>query len=453
MQQTREIIVIGAGLTGLTCARQLKKNGHDVEVLEKTGRIGGFMQTIEADGFVMEEGPSTGTIKHPEVAELFDDLADACQLEEAHKSSKCRLIWKGNQFHALPSNPVGAIFTPLFTLKDKFRILGEPWRKPGTNPNESVGALAERRLGKSFVDYAVDPFLSGVYAGDPYKLPTRLALPKLYNLEQTYGGFIRGSIALSKKQKTEREKRATKAVFSTRGGFGNLVQALGNAIGSERISLNCDGLTITPFGNKWKLTWGEEERIADEIITTCPSYELPKLLPFLSEEQTKNLDNLYYAPVIEIGVGIRDTKGTDWKAFGGLVPSKEKQQILGILMPSACFANRAPEGGANFAYFLGGARHTEYLEKSDEELTQIVNESLHRMLKFPEGTKADVIRIFRHARAIPQYMEETDTRLGTIQEVETQYPSLHIAGNIRDGIGMGDRIKQAVDVANSISKR
>ena len=58
---------------------------------------------------------------------------------------------------------------------------------------ESVGALAERRLGRSFVDYAVDPFLSGVYAGDPYKLPTRLALPKLYNLEQHYGSFIKGA--------------------------------------------------------------------------------------------------------------------------------------------------------------------------------------------------------------------------------------------------------------------
>ena len=93
------------------------------------------------------------------------------------------------RFHALPSGLWSAITTPLFTLKDKFRILGEPWRKKGTDPNESVGSLAERRLGRSFVDYAVDPFLSGVYAGNPCQLPTRLALPKLYDLEQRLWKF------------------------------------------------------------------------------------------------------------------------------------------------------------------------------------------------------------------------------------------------------------------------
>lgn len=177
--EERKIVVVGAGLTGLTCAAYLRRKGQDVVVLEATDRIGGLMQTEEVDGFVMEQGPSTGTIKYPEVAELFDMLGDDCTLEVAQSSAKCRLIWKDGRFHALPSGLWSAITTPLFTLKDKFRILGEPWRKKGTDPNESVGSLAERRLGRSFVDYAVDPFLSGVYAGNPYQLPTRLALPRV----------------------------------------------------------------------------------------------------------------------------------------------------------------------------------------------------------------------------------------------------------------------------------
>ena len=94
MQRNREVIVIGGGLTGLTCAWQLKKNGHDVEILERDNRIGGLMQTVEADGFIMEQGPSTGTVKYPEVAELFDDLRGHCEMEEAAEASKCRLIWK-----------------------------------------------------------------------------------------------------------------------------------------------------------------------------------------------------------------------------------------------------------------------------------------------------------------------------------------------------------------------
>ncbi len=450
MQRNREVIVVGAGLTGLTCAWQLKKNGRDVEILERADRIGGLMQTVEVDGFVMEQGPSTGTVKYAEVAELFDDLCGRCELEEAAAASKSRLIWKGSRFHALPSGPIGGLTTPLFTLNDKLRILFEPFRKKGTNPNESVGALAERRLGKSFVDYAVDPFLSGVYAGDPYRLPTRLALPKLYQLEQRYGSFIKGALALARKPKTAREQRATKAVFSVKGGFRNLIDAMGEAIGADRISLGCKDILITPMGNRWKVSWGTEEVVADQVVTTCPAYELPALLPFLHDEELKVLSSLYYAPVVEVGVGIRDTEGVEWKAFGGLVPSKEQKKVLGILMPSACFADRAPQGGCNFAYFMGGVRHPEVMQLSDDELTAIVNEALHDMLKFPAGKRADVVRIFRHKHAIPQYMEGTDERLATIESVENRYPTLHIAGNIKDGIGMGDRIKQAVDVAVAI---
>ncbi|MCR5077743.1 MAG: protoporphyrinogen oxidase [Prevotella sp.] len=450
MERQRKTVVIGAGLTGLTCAFHLCRKGEDVEVLEAADRIGGLMQTDEVEGFIMEQGPSTGTIKHPEVAELFEELGSGCKLEVAQASAKCRLIWKDGRFRALPSGLVSAVMTPLFTLKDKFRILGEPWRKRGTDPDESVGSLAERRLGKSFVDYAVDPFLSGVYAGDPYRLPTRLALPKLYNLEQNYGSFIRGTFALARQPKTARDRRATKEVFSTRGGFRNLVDALGAAIGKNRITTGCASLRVEPCGRRWRLSWGGDTIVADHVITTCPAYALPDLLGFLPASQLAELSNLYYAPVIEIGVGVRHTGCVRWDAFGGLVPSCERQEVLGILMPSACFANRAPEGGVTYAYFIGGARHPEYLDRTDAELTELVNTSLHSMLGYPEGTKADVIRIYRHRHAIPQYMEGTDKRILTIREVEQTHPGLHIIGNLKDGIGMGDRIKQAVDMAESI---
>ena len=198
MKQQHEIVVIGAGLTGLSTAFHLHRQGRDVVILEKADRVGGQIHTYHENGFTFESGPNTGVVSFPEVAELFQMLEGSCQLEIARESSKRRLIWKGDRFHELPCSPVSAITTPLFRLSDKFRILGEPWRKKGTDPDEPVGALAARRLGKSFYEYAVDPFVSGVYAGDPMKLTTRYALPKLYNLEANYGSFIRGAIAKAK---------------------------------------------------------------------------------------------------------------------------------------------------------------------------------------------------------------------------------------------------------------
>ena len=303
MQRYRQFVVIGAGITGLTAAWQLRKNGKDVEVLECKNKIGGLMQTQTVDGFTMEQGPSTGTLKYPEVAELFEDLSGKCSIELPNSVSNRRLIWKGNKLHVLPSGIISGITTPLFTFKDKMRLLAEPWRKRGTDANESVGALAERRLGKSFVDYAVDPFIGGIYASNPYKIPTRLALPKLYALEQKYGSFIKGSIALSKCKKTEREAKATKQIFSTRGGFTNLVKALGDLIGKDRITLNVNDLEIEYVEGSWKLTWNGGSILAKNLITTCPAYSLPKLFSkIISKQEADILGSLYYAPIVNLSL-------------------------------------------------------------------------------------------------------------------------------------------------------
>ncbi len=450
MNRKREVVIIGSGITGLSCAWQLKKNGIDVEILECHEHIGGQIWSHHEDGFIFEGGPNTGVMKYPEVVQLFDDMRGLCKLETAKDSSKRRLIWKGNRFHDLPAGPVQALVTPLFTWHDKFRILSEPWRAKGNNPDESVGALAERRLGKSYVDYAVDPFVSGVYAGDPYMLPTRIALPKLYNLEQEYGSFIKGAIAKAHEPKKEQDARVNKKVFSAHGGFNELTGALAQAIGNDRITTEAKNISINHRNSKWHITYDGDELEASYVVTTCGSYALPSLLPFVPTDIMNDINNLQYASVIQIGVGIRNPGKINPNAFGGLIPSCEHKPILGILYPSACFTDRTPEGGIALAYFIGGIRHPEYLNASDDELRKLVNASLHEYLKFPEGTKADVIRIYRHKHAIPQYRKNSDRRFAAIGKLESEYPTLHIAGNMRDGIGIADRIKQGMNVADRI---
>lgn len=441
-----DIVVIGAGLTGLSVAYHLKQMGCDVVVLEKENRIGGQIRTYTEDGFIFESGPNTGVVSFPEVTELFQSLGDACQLEIARESSKRRLIWKGDRFHALPSGPISGLTTPLFRLSDKFRILGEPWRKQGTDPDESVGALAQRRLGQSFYEYAVDPFVSGVYAGDPMKLTTRYALPKLYNLEADYGSFIRGSIAKARQPKTERDKLVTKKVFSAVGGLQRMVEAMSQGL---TITTGAGNVTVEPQKDSlWCVSYEDGKQIqCRQVVTTVGAYALPQLLPFIEKEQMQKLCSLFYAPIIQVAVGVRDTGGMDCPAFGGLVPSKERQRVLGILFPSSCFGGRAPEGGALYSYFIGGARHTDYMQKSDDEIREIVLDAFHHMLKYPSGKQPDLIRIFRHKHAIPQYWSDSGERFKTITELQQTYPGLTLAGNMRDGIGMGHRIHQGAEVA------
>ena len=446
--QNRDIVVIGAGLTGLTTAYHLRKQGRDVLVIEKENRIGGQIRTYSEKGFVFESGPNTGVVSFPEVRELFDDLGD-CQLEIARESSKRRLIWKGNRFHALPSGPVEAVTTPLFRLSDKIRILGEPWRKQGDNPDESVGALAQRRLGKSFYEYAIDPFISGVYAGDPMRLTTRYAMPKLYNLEANYGSFIRGAIAKAKEPKTDRDRLATKKVFSAAGGLTQMVEAIAKGLD---IITSAQDVKVNPTDDgTWRVTFnGMEEIRCRQVVTTVGAYALPALLPFIPEEQMQPISRLYYAPVIQVCVGIRDTQNHVFPAFGGLVPSKEQKPALGILFPSECFEGRAPEGGALYSYFIGGTRHADDMQKSDDEIRETVLDLFHSMLKYPADMQPDLIRIFRHERAIPQYWSDSGERFRRIEELQARYPGLILAGNMRDGIGMANRIHQGAMVAEAL---
>ena len=452
-----DVIVIGAGLTGLTTAHTLRKRGKKVLVIEKEQRIGGQIQTHRQGDFTFESGPNTGVVSCPEVAELFQDLTKwGCTLEEAHEEAKQRWIWKGTSFHALPADPIAALRTPLFTWHDKFGILLEPFRPKGTDPNEDVASMVVRRLGKSYLDYAVDPFISGVYAGNPHALITRFALPKLYNLEQNYGSFIRGAIAKRKEKKSDRERLATKKVFSAVGGLGHLADALAQSVGLSNIILGANEVVVMPNSGQWQVEYTTEtgEKVSLQsrnVITTVGAYALKAMLPFVKAGDMAPISALRYAPIVQVSVGLSNAQGIEHKAFGGLIPTSEQQQLLGILFPSACFSQRCPAEGALFSFFLGGMKHAEMLGKTNEELRELVTKALSKMLGFPQDVEPDMVQIFRHEHAIPQYELSSGARFAAVKRIEQAHPGLILGGNLRDGIGMADRIRQAVAMGLQIN--
>jgi protoporphyrinogen/coproporphyrinogen III oxidase len=443
-----KIAVIGGGLTGLTTAFYLKKAGIDVHIFEKTDRVGGVIKTSHKNGFVLESGPNTGVLSHPEALELIENLHGDCELEIADEAAKARWIWKAGKWEPLPSGLIKGITTPLFTFSDKLRLLGEPFRKKGNNPNETLKEMVLRRMGKSFLDYAVDPFILGIYSGDPAKLLPKYALPKLYRLEQDYGSFIGGSIKKARIPKTDWEKKATREIFSVKGGLSNLIDALEKNIGKESISLNCDSLSFEKTGeNQFKTK--NPDTIFTHVISTVSAYELGNIFPFADSKKLEKINQLEYAKVIQVSLGFKDWKGIPLKAFGGLVPFKENRGILGVLFLSSFLKNRAPENGALLSVFLGGIRKPEMANLSDIQITEIVKNEIKQMMGL-SVFQPDLMKIFRYQHAIPQYGIESEQKLTAISELEIENPGLILAGNIRDGIGMADRIKQGKTVANQL---
>ncbi|MCD6354799.1 MAG: protoporphyrinogen oxidase [Prolixibacteraceae bacterium] len=442
------IAIIGGGLTGLTTAFYLKKSGLNFHLFEKSDRVGGVIKTNYEAGFIFESGPNTGVLSHPEAVELLEDLRNDCQLEIADTNANSRWIWKSGKWNPLPSGIGKGITTPLFTVADKIRLLGEPFRKKGNNPNETLAELVLRRMGKSFLDYAVDPFILGIYSGDPTKLVTKYALPKLYSLEQNFGSFIGGEIKKGRMPKTNREKKATREIFSVKGGLEELISALTENIGNENITLNCETLSFAPAKENSYVLKGTEKTFS-HIISTVGAYELETLFPFFDTEKTTQINQLNYAKVVQVALGFKRWEGIPLNAFGGLIPSKENRELLGILFLSSFLKNRAPEGGAMLSVFLGGIRKPEMVTLSNHQILERVEREITEMMGL-KNFAPDMIKIFRYQHAIAQYGKESEQRINTINYQEESFPGIILAGNIRDGIGMADRIKQGRMIANQL---
>ena len=284
---------------------------------------------------------------------------------------------------------------------------------------------------------------------------TRYALPKLYALEEQYGSFIRGAIAKAREPKDEEARSVTKEIFSTAGGLSRLTEALATHIGTKHFSLGVPDCRITRteeglYEACFTTQEGTQTLCARHLITTVPAPALGDLLPFLSATDLAPITSLRYAPIVQVTWGMRATTLPNFYAFGGLVPSHEDHQLLGILHPSACFADRAPKGGTLLSIFLGGMRAPEVIDYSDEEIEALVSERLQRLLGITVAP--DLFHIFRHRMAIPQYEASSGARLDRISDLESHFSGLHLAGAIRDGIGIPDRIKQGEALARLIQQ-
>ncbi len=452
----RDAVILGSGITGLATAYHLRKQEKDCVVLDQADQPGGVIRSVYQDGFLYEEGPNSGVIGNIEVLRLFDELKDDCELEVAADGNvKKRYVLKNGRWEALPGGLKAAVKTPLFSLGDKFRILLEPFRPAGKDPHETLAGLVRRRMGKSFLDYAIDPFIIGVYAGDPGRLVPKYALPKLYTLEQEYGSFVGGSIKKQFKPKTEDEKRVTRKVFSVRGGLSSLITALEKNIGKDRILLNCKELTVKPVGDYFEVSYFDSSSKTTKVlqtktvVSTVGAHQLSHVMPFISENGLSKITSLHYTKVLEVIVGFKDWKGMELDAFGALIPFVEKRDLLGLLFMSSLFSGRAPKGGALFSIFMGGVRRPDIYQLSDDEILNILKREFCDLMNL-SVFQPDLLRIVRHEHAIPQYEADSGERFTTISQIEQEYPGLVIGGNLRDGIGMADRIFQARKLADSI---
>jgi protoporphyrinogen/coproporphyrinogen III oxidase len=453
-----KVVVIGAGISGLATAWRLHRNGIDVVVLERDADPGGTMKTILDGEWLIESGPNSALETTPFFKQIFEEVGIAGAMRYANEASDKRYIMRGGKLHVLPMSPGAFFSTDLWTFGGKLRLLKEPF-VGRADKEETIAEFVERRLGREFLDYAINPFVAGVYAGNPEQLSVCAAFPKLYALEEKYGGLIKGMIGgrRERKQRAERAKDRAK-MFSFDRGMGVFPAAIAARLG-ERVKCNCvvdrveQSASRNGSGTAWTISFsqnGSRHSIgADVVIISTPANAAAQLLGSISSSLASRLEKIYYPPVVEVFLGYQLNQiGMPLDGFGYLIPAVEKRSILGTIWSSSLFAGRAPEGHVALTTFLGGSRQPELTKKNDADVTALVHGEISRIMQV---TGSPVYtHINRWEKAIPQYNLGYAGIVTAIEECEKGNPGLYLCSNFRGGIAVGDCVMNAERTAEAV---
>jgi len=453
----KKIVVLGGGISGLTTAYLLHKDGLDVTVLEKKNEVGGSMESVFENGYLFDRGPNSGLETTPLIGEIVRELGIEDQLCYANKEGNKRYILRNNQLHPLPMSPPAFLKTNLFSWSAKIRLMAEPLiGKSNDGYYQSVAEFVKRRLGKEFLDYAINPFVAGVYAGNPEELSVKSAFPKLYALEEKYGGLIIGTIKSIKERKKRAEKSKQSAkMFSFINGMQTLPKALSKSL-NEKVITGAEVTSINTKNTGYSVTYnhdGSAKEINCEILlSTVPAYVAAEIFRDWDENLIKHFSQIYYPPVAVMYLGY-DKKfiKQPLDGFGFLIPVKEKKSFLGAIWSSVIFPNRTINGNATFTLFVGGARNPEIGNIDKEILFKKVLGEFEGLMGI---TEKPVYQSYRYwPKSIPQYNIGYIEHEKYFEEFEKKNPGIILGGNYRGGISVGDCIKNAEIIYKRIAEQ
>lgn len=451
-----KIIIAGAGISGLATAQALLLRQPDAEIIifEATQRVGGKVWTEKSQqGYLCEGGVNGFLDKIPRTLELCE-AAGVAPLSAA-AAAQNRYVYSRGELHKLPEKPPEFLTSRLLSVPGRLRVLYELVAGGTDKPDETLAEFGTRRLGREAFERLIDPMAAGVFAGDATKLSLRSCFPRIHEVEMEYGSLLRGLFKLQLQARRAGRKNTPGPgpggrLTSFANGMSVLTDKLAAHLGS-RIHTASPVTDISRNGERYQvqLENGREEE-GDVLILAVPAHAQARIMQRFDPSLAELLGEIPYPPLSVCCFGYQTQRvGKILDGFGFLVPSKEGRGVLGTIIDSNVFPGRAPAGSILLRSMVGGARTPELATLPDGQLIDRVRDDLQDILGLQ--AEPDFIRIFRHERAIPQYVVGHAARLAAIDESLHRHPGLVLTGNAFKGVSLNDCVVNAWKTAKSLT--
>ncbi len=433
------IAIIGGGISGLSLAYALQQQNKPYILLESSTVAGGYMQSEIRSEVVIEKGPNS-ILADDFVFRFLHELGLQDEIVKASSISKKRFVYKKGKYRALPSGPLSLLFNTYFSFRSKLKILGEFFN--GNKPAQGLSLydLVTERFGQEVADYALDPFVSGVYAGSSKELLADLCFPVLRKNIDQYGSILKGLIKNPPQRKTS---------ITFRRGLQQLIDTLAQRIIHKRYGVEV--ISMKQEEGTWNLSLktsdGLEILPCQQVVMAIPAFRAAPIVKTFSEAWGQKLAAVDY-PMVRNAHLVFHKEQFAFKAegFGALHPSVEPLFTAGVIWNSSVFDGRTPNDQVLLTCMVTEKRTPELRNMSEKE----VENRLLAEIKALYGITGEPVAMYTGIweKAIPQYNQTMRSILENRKDLEKM--NVYICSNWPQGISITDCIHHAHELAGQL---
>jgi oxygen-dependent protoporphyrinogen oxidase len=442
-----DVAIVGGGISGLSAARALCRQGLIVRLFEREAACGGVIRTESVGGFVIDSGPDTLLSHKPSAIELVRELGlDANLVQPLPR--RTTYVLRGSALRTLPETsalglPTGwrtVVGARAFSWMGKLRMAAETFI-PGSPPStdESIATFVRRRFGREAVTYVAEPVLAGLHRGDAARLSMRALFPFLAEAERRHG-----SVAAAWRRMPASARHG--GSMSLRGGLGQIAARLQADLPAGVTVTAAEVIAIErDTGFAIRLQGGASVSTRAVILAT-PAHVTSTLITSLDPELSRLCGSINYAPSINVALGYRrEAIRHPLQGWGFMVPARERRLLRSVSWMSSKWPDRAPPGHALIRASIGNATDAVVLEQHDRTLIERAHKDLRELLDIVEVPI--LARVYRRPRAMPQLEVGHLDRVSAIDRRLASVPGLFVSASGFRGIGLPDCISDARSVA------